>query len=151
MSPEQAMGKPADVRSDIFALGCILYEVVTGQRAFAGKSSVDTLHDIIHNEPAPVRTLRPDVPPELQRIIRKSLAKDPEERYQSAKDLAIDLRAAVRELGSATSLPASAVRPSATIWLAAGLALAVIAGVTAWYAFIRARASHPLPISIRPL
>src|SRR5438067_7731511 len=59
MSPEQAMGKPADVRSDIFALGCILYEVVTGQRAFAGKSSVDTLHDIIHNEPAPVRTLRP--------------------------------------------------------------------------------------------
>jgi serine/threonine protein kinase len=151
MSPEQAMGKPADNRSDIFALGCILYEVVTGHRAFAGKSSVDTLHDIIHNDPPPVRTLRPDVAPELQRIIRKCLSKDPDERYQSAKDLAIDLRAAVRELGSSTETQAVTPRRSAAMWLAIGFALAAVAAIGAWYLTRGRRSASAKPLNVRPL
>jgi len=94
MSQEQAEGLPADARSDIFSLGCILYEVVTGRRAFRGKSAIDTLHDIVHSEPAPMT----GAPAELQRIVRKALAKNPNDRYQSARDLAIDLRELARQL-----------------------------------------------------
>jgi serine/threonine protein kinase/Tol biopolymer transport system component len=150
MSPEQAMGKPADNRSDIFALGCILYEVVTGHRAFAGKSSVDTLHDIIHNDPTPVRKLRPDVAPELQRIIRKCLSKDADERYQSAKDLAIDLRAAVRELGSSPEMQAATPRRAA-MWLAIGFAIAAVAAIGAWYLTRGRHSSAAKALTIRPL
>jgi serine/threonine protein kinase/tetratricopeptide (TPR) repeat protein len=96
MSPEQAQGKPADNRSDIFSLGCILYEALTGKRAFYAASSIDTLHQTVHDEPAPLHEIAPEASPELQRIVRKALAKDLEERYQSAKEMAIDLRDAAR-------------------------------------------------------
>lgn len=104
MSPEQAEGKPVDHRSDIFSLGCILYEMVSGRSPFRGRSPVDTMHNIVHAEPPPLRTIIPDIPFELQRMISKALAKAPEERYQSAKDLAVDLRRLLRELDSNTSL-----------------------------------------------
>lgn len=153
MSPEQAMGKPADHRADIFALGCILYEVVTGRRAFAGRSSVDTLHAIIHSDPPAVRTLRPDVPSELQRIVRKCLTKDPDERYQSAKDLAIDLRAAVRELGSTAETAAvGAPRRRPIPWaVAAAIVVAALAAGAVWFARKRGAAAAPHPVTIRPL
>ena len=96
MSPEQARGKPADHRTDIFALGCILYELLSSRSAFRGESSVDTLHKIIHESPTPLI----GVPAELQRIINKCLAKDPDERYQSARELAIDLRNLRRAMDS---------------------------------------------------
>ena len=99
MSPEQAEGKPVDHRSDIFSLGCILYEMVSGRSPFRGRSAVDTIHNIIHAEHEPLR----EMPPELQRIIAKALAKSPEDRYQSARDLAVDLRRLLRELDSNTS------------------------------------------------
>jgi serine/threonine protein kinase len=99
MSPEQAEGKPVDHRSDIFSLGCILYEMVSGRAPFRGRSTIDTIHNIIHAEPPPLREL----PPEMQRIVAKALAKSPDDRYQSAKDLAVDLRRLLRELDSNTS------------------------------------------------
>ncbi len=110
MSPEQAQGKPADPRSDIFSLGCVLYEAVAGRRAFQGATSIDTLHAIIHNEPAPLREIAPDAPIEIQRIVRKALAKDPEERYQSAKEMAIDLRNAGKEMESVAQTDAKPAR-----------------------------------------
>lgn len=150
MSPEQAQGRTVDPRADVFSLGCVLYEIATGRRAFRGDSSVDTLHKIIYDEPEPIRALRPDVPPDLARIVRKALAKDPDERYQSAKDLAIDLRDLMREIdsnpsgASMTSPPVTAPAAKRRIWpIAAACALVVLTAVLAVY-FLRrpAPAAH---------
>jgi serine/threonine protein kinase/Tol biopolymer transport system component len=100
MSPEQAQGKPVDPRSDIFSFGCILYEAATGQKPFQGDSVIDSLHKIVYSQAPAVRDNNPDAPSELQRIIRRCLAKDPAERYQSIKDIAIDLRDLIREYDS---------------------------------------------------
>jgi serine/threonine protein kinase/Tol biopolymer transport system component len=97
MSPEQVQGKEIDQRSDIFSFGCILYEVTTGHKPFAGDSLIDSLHKIIYSQPQTIKELNPNAPVELQRIVRKCMAKDPAERYQSIKDVAIDLRDLVRE------------------------------------------------------
>src|SRR5688500_7478225 len=138
MSPEQAQGQPVDRRTDIFSFGCILYEAATGSRPFAGTSAVDTLHKIIHLQPQPIAQLAPGSPSELQRIVRKCLAKSPDERYQSMKDLALDLRDLRRELdsGSAPSIgvPAPQGRAGAgRLWLvAAVLALAAVAAGAYW-------------------
>src|SRR5262249_7728713 len=78
MSPEQAQGKVVDHRSDIFSFGCILFEAVTGRRAFQGKDSIDTLNKIIREPVSPISDFRPDAPNHLQRIVRRCLAKDPE-------------------------------------------------------------------------
>src|SRR6266705_2736705 len=94
MSPEQAQGKTSEIdqRSDIFSFGCILFEAVTGHRAFEGKDTIDTLNKIIREPVAPISDFRPDAPNHLQRIVRRCLAKDPEDRYQPIKDVAIELR-----------------------------------------------------------
>jgi eukaryotic-like serine/threonine-protein kinase len=109
MSPEQAQGRTIDHRSDVFSFGCIVYEAATGTRPFAGHSIVDTLHQIIHAEPAPLASRLPSAPGDLQRIVRKCLAKDPDERYQSMKELAIDLRDLRRQLDSG---PVTAAAPA---------------------------------------
>ena len=126
MSPEQAGGKEVDYRTDIFALGCVLYEVVTGRRAFRGDSSVDTLHKIIYSEPESLGKLVPGAPAELQRIVSKALAKDPDERYQSAKDLTLDLKALQREV---TSPRTSIVRPRRLSVALIAIAILVVAAV----------------------
>src|SRR5712671_2670338 len=111
MSPEQAQAKPVDQRSDIFSFGCLLYEAAAGRRPFAGDSIVDTLHKIIH-DPAPAITdFNPAASPELQRVIRKCLAKEPEKRYQTIRDTANDLEELIEETKGVSDIERS-VAPS---------------------------------------
>ncbi|MBA2527038.1 MAG: protein kinase [Pyrinomonadaceae bacterium] len=112
MSPEQARGQTIDQRSDIFSFGCILYEAAAGRRAFEGDSVIDTLHKIIY-EPAPaIPDLNPSAPAELQRIIRKCLAKEPGKRYQSIRDAANDLEELLEELKGTGEMHRSVAPPS---------------------------------------
>ncbi|HEX6187743.1 MAG TPA: protein kinase [Pyrinomonadaceae bacterium] len=93
MSPEQALGKvrELDHRSDIFSFGCIIFEAATRQKAFAGKDPLDSLHKIVHTSTPRMADIDPSVPDELQRIVRRCLAKEPDKRYQSIKDVSIEL------------------------------------------------------------
>jgi TolB-like protein/Tfp pilus assembly protein PilF len=101
MSPEQAQGRRVDHRSDIFAFGCLLYEAATAQRAFEGESTFDTLQKIVHAPVRLVKDVNPSAPADLTRIVRRCLAKDPDERYQSIREAAIELRDVQRELDAA--------------------------------------------------
>jgi serine/threonine protein kinase/Tol biopolymer transport system component len=110
MSPEQAQGKAVDLRSDIFSFGCILFEAATGHKLFAADSAIDSLHKTVHAPAPSIRDFNPAAPPDLQRIVRRCLVKDPDGRYQTIKDMAIELRELQRQLeheaemhGSSTS------------------------------------------------
>ena len=93
MAPEQAQGKVNEIdhRSDIFAFGCILFEAATKQKAFAGKDVLDSLHNIVHAPTPQIKDLNPVAPDDLQRVVRRCLAKDPDKRYQSMKEVAIEI------------------------------------------------------------
>jgi eukaryotic-like serine/threonine-protein kinase len=100
MSPEQAQGQvnQTDHRSDIFSFGCILFEAVARRKAFEGKGTLDSLHNIVHSPTPQIKDFNTDAPDELQKIIRRCLAKDPDDRYHSIKDVAIELKELRREL-----------------------------------------------------
>ena len=100
MAPEQAQGEEVDSRADLFALGCVLYEMVTGRRPFEGENVYETLGKIVSQEPEPLDASLPAAPAELQRIVRKLLAKDPGMRYQTAGDTVVDLRMLLRDIES---------------------------------------------------
>ena len=112
MSPEQAQGQSVDQRSDIFSFGCILFEAVTGQRAFEGKDVIDSLNKIIREPVRPISDLNPSAPTDLQRVVRRCLAKDPDERYQTIKDVAIELKEVRRELKGAAEVDTTVPPPS---------------------------------------
>jgi serine/threonine protein kinase/tetratricopeptide (TPR) repeat protein len=123
MSPEQAQGKTKDIdnRSDIFSFGCILFEAITGQKAFGGKDHIEALNKIIRESAPPLAAFNPDAPADLQRIVRRCLAKDPDQRYQNIKDVAIELKEVRREMqegGVDTTVPSvsSAARDARTMW-----------------------------------
>jgi eukaryotic-like serine/threonine-protein kinase len=129
MSPEQAQGKISDIdqRSDIFSFGCILYEATTRREPFKGSDSIESLNKIIREQPAPITDLNPNVPYDLQRTVRRCLAKDPDERYQAIKDVAIEIKEVRRELRrnvgidgtvspeSSISRPTTSYSPESTI------------------------------------
>jgi eukaryotic-like serine/threonine-protein kinase len=110
MSPEQAQGRVREIdhRSDIFSFGCILFEAATGKRAFEGKDALDSLHKIVHAPTPQIKVINPVAPDELQRIVRRCLAKEPDKRYQSIKEVAIELEELQQELKSASELEYSA-------------------------------------------
>ena len=124
MSPEQAVGRPTDVRSDIFSFGVVLYEVLAGRRPFTGASEVDVLHAVVHATADPLPEV---VPVPLRLVVEKALEKDPADRFQSMRDMVVDLRRLVRQ--SAEAAPALAARrsTSAARWLAASAAIIVVA------------------------
>ncbi len=131
MSPEQVRGEQADAPSDLFSLGCVLYEMVGGQRPFARKTGAEMIAAILNEDPPPLAGLEKTAPAELERIIRHCLEKNPGQRYQSARDLALDLKAVLGGGGQAISAPALKRRRRHMAWLATALVIALI-GLGVW-------------------
>jgi eukaryotic-like serine/threonine-protein kinase len=144
MSPEQALGKPLDFRSDLFSFGSMLYEMVTGKKAFARATGPETMTAIIREEPEALSTAMPSTPVPLRWIVERCLAKDPEERYAATRDLAQDL-SQVREQSSEPSAAARvAARRPRWGWFAAAIVLGVVFGAAALAALRRGPADHPV-------
>ncbi len=148
MSPEQAEGKRVDYRSDIFSFGTLLYEMVTGRRAFHGDSPVSTLAAILHLEPEPVSAYAENAPRELNRILQHCFAKSPERRWQSMADVRLALEDLKRDLQS----PAPVTAPVAhrrNLWMAVALVAAGVAVAAAAIALLRGGSSAPEQYAIR--
>ncbi len=108
MAPEQIRGEPVDARADVFALGVVLYELLAGRRPFGGSTPADVMSAILQHDPAPLATLRPDIPAQLAWLVRRCLAKDPDRRVQTSRDVRNELEELLREmeLGTAGDSPA---------------------------------------------
>jgi serine/threonine-protein kinase len=143
MSPEQAEGKPVDPRSDVFSLGIILYEMATGQRPFRGDSSISTLSSILKDSPPPITQLNRSLPRDLARIVNRSLAKDPSQRFQSALGLKSELATLKAETESgelAVAAPRTRQGVSPRRVRAVGIALVTLAAaVLAYFAIVSPR------------
>jgi len=146
MAPEQLEGQASDARTDIFALGTVLYEMATGRRAFEGKTRTSLIAAIVSSEPPPISSVQGMSPPALDHVVRKCLEKDPEDRWQSARDVAAEL-AWISEGGSRAGLPGIVstrrrVREGLAWAIAALAGLAALGFAAAW----ARRAPKPVPI-----
>ncbi len=142
MSPEQVKGKPADARSDIFAFGAVLYEMLSGVRAFQRDSAAETMSAVLREDPPDLSATNRNVPPGLERIVRHCLEKSPGERFQSARDVAFDLEA-LSEV-SAPGVAVGAGPPRRGVALPVAVAIALVTGA-AGYALRARKAPAPLP------
>jgi len=157
MAPEQLEGKEADARSDLFAMGAILYEMVTGNRPFAGRSQISVASAILEKEPEPITATHPLTPPAFEQIVATCLAKNPDDRFQSAHDLKLQLKwiAEGKSFGAKSSAQARPKHEGILIGLGCILGVLLIASLFLW------RSSHsdlqtayysaPLPFSARDL
>lgn len=134
MAPEQLEGKDADIRSDVFAFGAVLYEMITGQRAFQGKTPASTIAAILAADPKPISDVQPLAPPVLEHIVKTCLAKDPDERWQTAHDVKVELRW-IAQGGPPSQTIARTPRGFGVLnytgWIVAALLL-IIGGVAWW-------------------
>ena len=148
MAPEQLEGHEADARTDLFALGVVIYETLTGKPAFSGRTKASLIASILSSEPPAISTLQPMTPPALDRVVKRCLAKDPDERWQSAGDLAAELRW-IAEGGSQAGIPAPVVKRrklrEQVGWLAAAAAVLLAAGGY-WLAYQQYSRSYSKPI-----
>ncbi len=149
MAPEQLEGKDADARSDLFAFGAVLYEMATGKKAFEGRSQASLIAAILEREPAPISAIAPMAPPALERVVKRCMAKDPEDRWQSARDLLHELEW-MRDAGSQAGVPAPVARRRVSrerlAWTVAAVGLAV--GIAAPAIVLRLRpATKELPVT----
>ena len=132
MAPEQIEGANADARTDIFGFGAVLYEMATGRRAFEGKSRASLIAAVLGTQPPPIAQLRPMTPPALDRLVQGCLAKDPDDRWQTAHDLMLELRF-ITESSSAAGVPAPVARRRAwrerAAWIVAAVAVVAAVGL----------------------
>ena len=153
MSPEQLEGKEADARSDIFALGTVLYEMVSGKRAFAGKTQASIVAAILASDPQPISAIQPMSPPALDRVVGTCLSKDPDERWQTAHDVRLQLEW-IAEAGSKAGVPAPVVarrRVSQRLaWAVAGVAATAAIALGIGFVLRAPVPAHPLRVSILP-
>ena len=137
MAPEQIEGKEADARSDIFAFGAVLYEMVAGKRPFSGKSQISLASSILESDPAPISALKPNTPAGFEHVVTTCLQKNPEERYQSAQDIKLELQWIATDRPApavATETPAPALKPSTKkerLGWAAAVVAAIVLGAAA--------------------
>jgi serine/threonine protein kinase/Tol biopolymer transport system component len=147
MAPEQLEGRDADGRTDIFAFGAVLYEMATGRKAFSGRSQASLISSIMTSEPAPASTVVATAPPAFDRVVRTCLAKDPDDRWQTAHDIAVQLKW-IQEGGSAAGLPVPVVaRRKGRERLAWTLAALATAGLLALLARDRLRPAPRAPVT----
>jgi serine/threonine protein kinase len=137
MAPEQVEGREVDARTDIFAFGVVAYEMATGKKAFEGKSSASVMAKIMESDPAPMSLLQPMTPPALDRVVKKCLRKEPEERWQNAHDITDELKW-IAEGSSQAGLSVAGITPArrnwnrVMLWSATVLAGFIVAGLTVW-------------------
>ena len=146
MAPEQLEGKDADARTDIFAFGCVLYEMATGRKAFSGASRASLISSIMKEDPSPVSQVQPMSPAALDRIVKTCLEKDPEERWQSAADIKRELRWIAEGGSQAGPAPTAVTRKSRERLLWIALAILALAAALPWV--IRDRKAVPVDVAV---
>jgi Tol biopolymer transport system component len=140
MAPEQIEGKEADGRSDIFAFGAVLYEMVAGKRPFSGKRQISLASSILESDPAPISALKPNTPPAFEHVVTTCLQKNPDERYQSAQDIRLELQWIAADRSSpAAPAPAPSKKNERIGWAAAVVAAIVLGAAAAVFLY------HPAP------
>ena len=141
MAPEVLQGQEADARSDIFSFGCVLYEMITGKRAFEGKSQISVASAILDKEPEPITKIHPMAPAAVDHVVQECIAKDPEARWQSAADVAREMRWIASGASGVSPVPVAQPRPrslSPWIW---GVVVGALLAALLWSYF---RPSEPV-------